>query len=375
MTFTKQLIIIIIITLLWIRCQGGEKQIQETEAFPVTQVGWQDTSSHTDYVAEIHAIQNVEIRARVGGYLEKIYIDEGKFVAEGQVLFSINAVEYQQELARAKALYKSSLAEMKSAQLGLKNAEQLFRGNVISITELEIAKNKLEAAKASVEEAQAQVAQSENKLNFTTVKAPFSGITNKIPYKPGSLIEVGSLLTTLSDNREIFAYFDVSEKEYLAYAKNALKDSSGSRIVGLVLADGSLHHSPGKIETIEGEIDGETGNIAFRARFKNPDRLLKHGASGKVRLTKKFENVLLVPQKATYEIQDRIFVYVVAKDGTIQSRGITISQRIPHFFIVSQGLNNGDTILLEGIQNVRDGQKIKPEMVPFAAVKRSFSPS
>lgn len=375
MTITKQLIISILLGFLFARCGEGETQTMEAESFPVTHVTRQDTIAYTDYVAEIHAIQNVEIRARVGGYLEKIYTDEGKFVSEGQLLFSINAVEYQQELARAKALYKSSLAEMKSAQLGLKNAEQLFRGNVISITELEIAKNKLEAAKASVEEAQANVGQAENKLNFTTVKAPFSGITNKIPFKPGSLIEIGSLLTTLSDNQEIFAYFDVSEKEYLAYAKNALKDSSGSRVVGLVLADGSLHNFPGKIETIEGEIEEETGNIAFRARFRNPDRLLKHGASGKVRLTKKFENVLLIPQKATFEIQDRVFVYVVAEDGAIQSRGITISHRIPHFFIVTQGVKEGENILLEGIQNVREGQKIKPQVVPFSTVKRSFSPS
>lgn len=354
-------------------CGGNKAPNSDPEEFKITEVFRSDTSAYTDYVAEIHAIQNVEIRSKVNGFLEKIYIDEGKLVANNQPLFSINSVEYQQELAKARALYKSALAVLKSAQLELKNAQQLFSGNVISITELEIAKNKLEAAKAGVEEALANQAHAENKLSFTSIKAPFSGVTNKIPFKPGSLINEGSLLTSVSDNREVFAYFDVSEKEYLTYAKAALKDSTGSNRVSLILADGHEHSQKGKIETIEGEIDSETGNIAFRARFPNPERILKHGASGKVRLTKRFENALLVPQKSTFEVQDKVYVYALSKDNKVETRNIVLEKRLSHLFIVKSGLKEGDRIIFEGIQNVKDGMEVKPRLIPMPVILKDLN--
>lgn len=362
------------LTFVWLcSCDGNEAQNSDPEEFKITEVFRVDTSAHTDYVAEIHAIQNVEIRSKVNGFLEKIFIDEGKLVADDQPLFSINSVEYQQELAKARALYKSALTVVKSAQLELKNAQQLFSGNVISITELEIAKNKLEAAKAGVEEALANQAHAENKLSFTSIKAPFSGVTNKIPFKSGSLINEGSLLTTISNNREVFAYFDVSEKEYLTYAKSALKDSSGSNRVSLILADGQEHNQKGKIETIEGEIDSETGNIAFRARFQNPDRILKHGASGKVRLTKKFENALIIPQKSTFEVQDKVYVYTVSKENKVETRNIVLEKRLSHLFIVKSGLNEGDRIIYEGIQNVKEGMEIKPMLIPMPVILKDLN--
>lgn len=366
--------ILFLLNILWlISCNGNDTRTTAPEEFTVTEVIETDTSAFTDYVAEIHSIQNVEIRSKVNGFLEKIYIDEGKYVGEGQLLFSINSVEYQQELAKARALYKSALAELKSVQLELKNAQQLFTRNVISVTELEIAKNKLEASKARVEEALANQAHAENKLSFTSIRAPFSGITNKIPFKTGSLINEGSLLTTISDNREVFAYFDVSEKEYLAYAGLALKDSAISKRVALILADGHEHTEKGKIETIEGEIDSETGNIAFRARFKNPDRILKHGASGKVRLTKHFENALIIPQKATFEIQDKIYVYVLTKENKVETRTIIPEKRLSHLFILKSGLQKGDRILYEGVQNVKDGMVIQPKMVSMSQIMRELN--
>ncbi len=242
----------------------------ESNSFPVTTVISVDTSIHTEYVTEIQAEQNVEIRARVTGYLEKIYVDEGAHVKENQLLFAINNREYSEEVSKAKAQYKSTAAEVEVAEIELSNTKKLAEKNIVSDTEVLLAKNKLESLKAKKEEAFAHQSYVQIKLSNTEVRAPFSGIINRVPHKIGSLIEEGTLLTTISENDEVFAYFDVSEKEYLSYAKN--KDSADVSIVTLILADGSEHSQKGKIETIDGVIDHNTGNIAFRARFKNHNK-------------------------------------------------------------------------------------------------------
>ncbi len=350
-------------------CTGGPETQSQPETIPVTRVISIDTNLHTDYVAEIAAVQNVEIRAQVSGYLEKIFADEGQYVREGQLLFKINEAGYREELNRTKAIYRIAASEARSAEIELTNVTQLFRKNVVSSTELEIAKNKFASANAKVEEALANEEAAEHKLSYTHIRAPFNGFINRIPFKIGSLINEGSLLTSISENNQVFAYFDVSEKEYLAYAENSLKDSTGSKKVDLILADGKMHEQKGRIETIEGEIDGSTGNIAFRARFPNPDKILKHGASGKVRMTKRLINVLAIPQKATFEIQDKLYVYVVNKDNKLDIRNVTASNRLSHLFIISKGLKDKDMIVYEGIQNVSDGTVIHPR---FIAMKEIF---
>jgi RND family efflux transporter MFP subunit len=344
-------------------CNRSDNQDSVAVNFPVTRVIKMDTISFTDYVAEIHALQNVEIRARVSGYLEEFHIDEGKHVAENQLLFTINNKEYVEELAKAKASYKSAVVEVNMAELELKNALILAEKKIISNTEIELAKNKLEAQKANVDEAAAHFAHAQLKLSNTEIRAPFNGIVNRIPYKIGSLITEGTLLTSISENDEVYAYFDVSEKEYLSYARSIKKDSSVSKLVSLLLADGSEHKYQGYIETIEGEIDAGTGNIAFRARFKNPEKLIKHGASGRVRLKKKYDGALVVPQKSTFEIQDKLYVYVVDKNNNVRIQNIETLYRLPHLFVVSKGLKEGDLLIYEGIQNAKDGMNIAPQFV------------
>lgn len=343
------------------------------EHFPVTAVIKVDTSIYTDYVTEIHALQNVEIRARVTGYLEKIHVDEGAHVRQNQLLFSINNKEYAEEYAKTKAIYKSALAEVKGAELELKNVMLLAEKKIVSGTEIELAKNKLEAQKARMEEAQANQVHAQLRLSNTEIRAPFSGIINRIPGKIGSLIEEGTLLTSISDIDDVFAYFDVSEKEYLAYARSLQKDKDQSRIVSLILADGKEHPYPGKIETIEGIIDAGTGNIAFRARFKNPEGIIRHGASGKVRLRKTYEDVLIVPQKSTFEIQDKLYVYVVDTNNTIQARNIETRFRLPHLFIVNKGLAEGEKIIYEGIQNVRAGMTVVPDPLSMGSIIKQLT--
>jgi RND family efflux transporter MFP subunit len=360
----KNIILSIAMLYLATSCTKTEnQQKQEIGNFLVTSPAVIDTSLSKDYVAEIHAVQNVEIRARVKGFLDKIYIDEGKYVSQGQLLFSINSSELKEQLAKAAATLRSTQAELNTAEIEMVNVKRLAEKNVVSETELEVAKSKVELMKAKVEEAVANESSAKIHLSYAEIKAPFSGIVNRIPNKIGSLIDEGTLLTAISKNDEVFAYFDVSEKEYLNFMTNMKTDNQLQNNISLILANDEEHPFKGKIETTEAEIEQGTGNIAFRARFANPQKILKHGASGKVRLMKKHNNALIIPQKATFEIQDRIYVYVLDNQNKVKSKAITISNRMSNYYIVDDGVTKDDRIIYEGIQNIKDGMTVKPEVV------------
>ncbi|MFS4417315.1 efflux RND transporter periplasmic adaptor subunit [Maribacter sp. 2307ULW6-5] len=353
----------------------NDKVTQQSEApnFPVTKPVVINTKTAVDYVAEILAVQNIDIRAKAQGYLERIHVDEGAQVRAGQLLFSINSDVYQEALAKSDAELLMAEAEMNNAELELQNIETLLAENVISSIELEFAKNRLQIAKAKVQQAAADRAQAAYMLSYTKIKAPFDGIINRLPQKRGSLVEEGTLLTTLSQNKEVFAYFDVSEKEYLALMSDLGQNGPGKRQVELILANGLKHTDAGTIETMDGEIDQETGNLAFRARFNNPGGLLKHGASGKVRIERDLPNALVIPQKATFEIQDRMFVYVVNADNTLSVRQIKIESRLPHLYVIAEGVSPKDTIVYEGVQTASDGLAIVPEMRPMKDIMEAFA--
>lgn len=214
--------------------------------------------------------------------------------------------------------------------------------------------------KAKAAEAGAQLSQAEIRYDNTNIRAPFTGIINRIPLRKGSLVDNGTLLTSISDNSAVYAYFDISEKEFLQFQKAAGGSGLTAKQIELVLSDGSVHTGKGRIETVEGAIDRNSGNIAVRARFENSARLLRHGASGKVRIMQQLSGVMLVPQKATFDIQDKTFVYVVDKAGFVQARNITIAQRLPHWYAISNGLKPGDVIVAEGTQALKDKDQITP---------------
>lgn len=370
----KHLMLIFLMTSLLLSCTDRHKQDKQVvESFPVTSPIMIDTTLHTDYVAEINAIQNVEIRARVKGYMGKIFIDEGKYVKQGQVLFSINNPELKENVVKAGAILRSTITELKAAEIEFNNTKRLVDKNVVSNTELEAAKNKIDMMKAKIEEAQSNENYAKIQLTYTLINAPFNGIVNRIPNKIGSLIVDGTLLTNISNNGEVFAYFDVSEKEYLDYISHFKEKSQQSNIVTLILANGEEHPFKGRVETTEGEIDPNTGNIAFRARFNNPEKILKHGGSGKVRLLKKYKNALIIPQKATFEIQDRLYVYVINNKNQVKSKAIISTHRLPHFYIVDSGLNKDDKIIYEGIQNVKEGMIVKPQFVTMSMICKELT--
>lgn len=372
-TMRKSFVGVIIAGLSVMACSTADSnQTTTQDKYPVIQPITIDTVYHTDYVSDINSVKNVEIRARVKGYIESIHIDEGKTVRKGQVLFRISNQEYKGDLLRATAVLKSAIAEAKTAELDLLNVKKLVDKNVVSKTEYDMAKAKLDALNARIEEAESQEQSAKLKLSFSEIKAPFDGIINRIPNKIGSLIDEGTLLTTISDNQEVYAYFNVSEKEYLEFAANN-KQPDNRNQVSLILANSEEHPHKGYVETIEGEFDNATGSIAFRARFPNPERILKHGSSGKVRVLRKVKNALVIPQKSTFEIQDKIYVYVVDNQNKVQMRSFVPKLRMPHLYVLESGISPNDKIIYEGLQDMRVGMSVKPEMKSFASIRSQLT--
>ncbi|MEP0984389.1 efflux RND transporter periplasmic adaptor subunit [Ekhidna sp.] len=335
-----------IAVIIFITSCGSHKEHQESlMRLPVTNPLRKDTLTTRTYVSQIHSSRHIDLRALEKGYLEKIYVDEGQFVKKGQLMFQIMPRLYQAELRRAKA-------EAEFAEIEYQNTKKLADQNVVAPNELALAQAKLD--KANAELALAQV-----HLDFTQIRAPFDGIMDHFHAREGSLLEEGELLTTLSDNHEMWVYFNVPEAEYLDYKKKLKGDSVME--VQLMLANNELFEYDGKVTTIEADFNNKTGNIAFRATFPNPKGLLRHGETGNILLKRPLKNALLIPQKAIFEILDQRYVFVVGKDNVIHSRHITIGAELPHLFEVTSGLEESDVILLEGLRKVKDGDQIEPE--------------
>ena len=328
-------------------CSKKEQVKEEVVQYTVINPVIKDTTFTKDYVAQIQSLQNVEIRAQEKGYLETLHVDEGANVKSGQVLFNIMPKLYEADFLKAKA-------DAKIATLELQNVKTLADKNIVSKTELAMAQAKLD-------EANAELSMAETHLSFTTIHAPFDGTIDRIRFKKGSLIDEGTVLTTISNNKEIYAYFNMSESEYLDYKTRAEDDVNNK--VGLLLSNNEMHKYKGIIETVESEFDNTTGNIAFRAKFPNPEYLLKHGETGKIQMIVPLKNALIIPQKATFEIQDKIYVYVVNQNNVVQSRNIVIKQKLSNIYIVKSGLNANEKILIDGIQTVKEGDKIKAKDV------------
>lgn len=344
MTMNKNIFIsAMIITFSLLSCSKKEAENKELESeFTATTVLVKDTVFTKEYVSQIRSLKNIEIRAQEKGYLEKVYVDEGQYVQAGQPLFKTMASLHQVDLLKAQA-------EAKAAEIELGNAKLLADKNVVS-------KKEQELAKARLDQANAEVALAKLHLSFTVIRAPFSGTIDRIPKKLGSLIDEGELLTSLSDNSQIYAYFNVSEPEYLQYQQN-VKDRGDSH-VNLKLANDEMFQYTGNVEVIESEFDPETGNISFRAKFPNSEKLLKNGQTGKVLMNVPVKNAMIIPQKATYEIQDKKYVFVLDKNNKGVSREITTSGEFPDLYVVKSGLTAQDKFLLEGVQNIKEGQKV-----------------
>jgi len=327
-----------------------EKEEKEAEIkLLVTSPLLTDTTVTKEYVSQIHSIQHIELRALEKGYLQKIFVDEGQAVKQGQPMFQIMPLIYQAEL-------KKSQAEANYVGLEYQNTKKLADNNVVSKNELALAQAKFDKAKAEVSLAQTH-------LDFTSIKAPFSGIMDHFQGRLGSLVNEGDLLTTLSDNRQMWVYFNVPEAEYLAYKQhtnanaNANANASAQQ-VRLRMANNEVFNQPGVVQTIEADFNNETGNIAFRATFVNPNGLLRNGETGSVLMTVPLRHALIIPQKATFEVLEKRFVYVVDQHRVVHQREVTIGAEMPDLYAIRSGLSANDKILLEGLRKVKDGDRI-----------------
>ncbi|MES2513921.1 MAG: efflux RND transporter periplasmic adaptor subunit [Bacteroidota bacterium] len=328
-------------------CQHVESEKEEETTFLVTSPLKKDTLITRDYVCQIHAIQHIELRAMERGYLENIFVDEGQSVKKGQQMFKIMPQLYNAELQKAQA-------ETNFAEIEYQNTKQLSDKNIVSPNELALAKAKLDKAKAEQSLAQTH-------LQFTDIRAPFDGIMDHFQVRLGSMINEGDLLTTLSDNSQMWVYFNVPEAEYLNYKNHATEENLLK--VNLLMANNQMFEYPGEVKAIEADFNNETGNIAFRATFPNPKGLLRHGETGNIQMGIQLKNAIIIPQKATFEVLEKKFVYVIDKDNKIKSREITVAAELPHIFIVSKGLKENDKILLEGLRQVEENEKIDYKFV------------
>lgn len=349
--------------LITVSCDSEKIPEQKIDTHKVASPLIKDVSYSNDYVAEIQSVNYVEVRSRVRGYLERSYVDEGQTVKQGQLLFALNAAEFEKELQKANAAYKSAIADLKAVEVDLGNVQRLVEKNIIAKTELDVAKAKIAALEADIEEALAHKEQAVLQREFTKIKAPYNGVINRIPKKVGSLIEEGDMLTSISDNHEVFAYFNLSESDYL---NTIAIGENNHKTVNLKLANNAHYAHQGKIEMIESEFDKATGNIAFRARFPNPDGILKHGANGKVIINKQLKNALQISQKSTFEIQDKLYIFVVKPDGVLEQRNIIPKMRFPDFYAVESGLSKDEKIVFEGVENMKNGNKIQPVPIDLA---------
>lgn len=325
-----------------VSCNSHSEHHAKARSFKVSTPYKTDTTINKEYVCQIHSFQHIELRALERGYLEKIFVDEGQFVKKGQVLFQIMPRLYQAELERATA-------EANFAKIEYLNTKSLADSNVVGINELAMAKAKYDKAKAELSLAEVH-------LQFTKITAPFDGYIDRFHVRLGSLVEEGDLLSTLADNSEMWVYFNVPEAEYLDY-KSATKSENYLK-VGLKMANNQLFPYSGQLSAIEADFNNETGNIAFRATFPNPEKLLRHGETGTIVVERPLKQALLIPQKSSFEILDKRFVYVVTDSYRIEAREISIAAELPHLFAIDKGLQKDDKILLDGLRLVKKNDEI-----------------
>jgi len=306
-----------------------------------------DIVSTQPYVCQIHSSQHIEVRALEGGYLEKIPVKEGQAVKKGELMFKILPTLYQARL-------ESEQAEVQRVQIEMENAQALLKKGYVS--EPEIALKKADVAKAK-----AKMAVALAELSFTDVVAPFDGIVDRQRNQIGSLIEEGDVLTTLSDNNLMWVYFNVPEAQYLQYKTELDSNHADHLQIELKLANGQIFPQRGKIGAIEADFNNTTGNISFRADFPNPTGLLRNGQTGTILIHNTLNNVVVIPQRATFEILANRYAFVVDKDNIVHQRDITLQTSQDDIFVIDKGLKEDDKIILEGLRQVRDGDKIEYE--------------
>lgn len=370
---TKQpFFIATIITVILFACKSsadnaGGFQMPPQE-LPVLTVASVPAVTYQEYTASLQGKKDIEIRPQVDGYIEKIYVDEGARVRRGQPLFHINDRPYREQLNNARASLAAAKANLASAQINVNKLAPLVQNNVISDVQLKTAQASQSAAEANVAQAEALVQSAQISLGYTIVKAPADGYIGKIPLKTGSLVGVTTAepLTILSETKEVYAYFSLSETDFIQFKNQFAGNTVEEKIkqmpaVDLVLADNSVYPEKGKVQVAEGLFDRTAGTITFRATFPNANGTLRSGNTGKIRIAKSLSSTIVIPQEATYELQDRVFVFAVGDSNKVVSKPLTISTTSGNYYLIQGGVNAGDKIVYTGLERLRDGAVIVPQ--------------
>ena len=341
--------------------QGGLPQSNE---YPVITIQSTNSEMSSSYPATIRGKQDIEIRPKISGFITKLCVDEGSVVRKGQVLFTIDNVQYRAVLNQAEASLNSAKSALATAELTYNNKKELYNQNIVGDFDLQSAANSYATAKATVAQAEAAVVSARDNLSYCNVTSPSDGVVGTIPYRVGSLVSssMATPLTVVSNIDEMYVYFSVNEKQILEMTRA----SEGKNVieafpeVQLELADGSIYTQVGHVSTVSGVIDQNTGSVSVRADFANPDHLLKSGGQGNIIITRKTEGVIIIPQAATAEVQDKVFVYVLGKDNKVSYTAIEVDpQNDGQNYIVTKGLKDGDRIVTKGITKLTDGAEIK----------------
>lgn len=364
----------IIITAFLLSSCGTKKVAPKADAvkdYAVITLSPRKTTIHYDFPATIQGQQVIEIRPKIDGYVQAIYVNEGAIVKKGQLLFKISNPQYEQEVVTAKASIKSAVADVKAAEMDVNKVRPLVEKDIVSKYQLQSAQYTLESKQASLAQAQATLANAETNLGYTVLRSPTDGVIGNIPYKIGALVSSTSTdpLTNLSNAGNVFAYFSLNEKQLLDFSERTAGNTLQAKLlnlpqVSLILANGAQYSEKGKIETASGLISTETGTASFKASFPNPLGIIQSGASATVRLPRTDDSALVIPQGATFELQDKRFAYILGKDNYITSIPIiTTANDNGLFFIVKKGLKAGDRVVLEGVSTLRDSLQINPREV------------
>lgn len=347
----------------------GNKQGSEqtpTQKYPTTTVHRQDVKLESVYPATIKGQEDIEIRPRIDGFIESIYIDEGSVVKKGQVLFKINSPSAEQSLTSAKAAVKSAQAQVNIAKVDVNRIRPLAEKNIVSIVQLETAESTYQSALATLAQAEATLKNAEATISWTNVISPVNGLVGEIPYRLGSLVDKNNSLTTVANTSNVFAYFSLNEKELNTFLDNLEGNTQADKIrnapeITLILADGTIYQHTGRIETITGTVNITTGTASFRVAFLNKEGQLRSGTSGKISIPKYVENAIIVPQKATYAQQNKTLIYLVQGDSVIQKVISVLPTPDSKSYVVTDGLQDNDKIVTDGIATLNHGKKIATE--------------
>ncbi|MBC6111907.1 efflux RND transporter periplasmic adaptor subunit [Pedobacter fastidiosus] len=367
----KAVLIISLLSIILVSCKSSPDQAAAAPPPPVLPVSLVNESSETtfiEYPASIQGAVDIDVRPQVSGYLQSVLVNEGAYVSAGQTLFKINENPYREALNNAKASLHAAEAAILNAQLEVDKLTPLVQNKVVSDFQLKTAKTAYKIAQANAEQAKASVASAQINLGYTNVKATVSGYIGRIPKKQGSLVSPTdqTALTQLSDIHEVHVYFALAENDFNTFNKDYPGKSPADRIkhlpaVDLVLADNSTYSIKGKIDMIDGQFDKNTGAITLRASFPNANGVLRSGNTGKIRLSLRHEDAILVPQSATVDMQDKVFVFTVGDSSKVKKQSITIVGKSGENYLVKDGVKAGDQIVLSGIDKLQEGMVIQPQ--------------